>query len=78
MLTGVAGLILLMRLADLFWVVAPVFHPTGVHVHWMDVVAPIGIGGIWVSVFARSLKGLPLLPLHDPRLAAALAHVGEA
>jgi hypothetical protein len=37
----------------------------------MDVLAPVGIGGIWIAVFVWQLKGSPLLPLHDPRLEEA-------
>jgi hypothetical protein len=77
-LSLVAGLILCMRLVDLFWLVVPAFHPMRLHVHWMDGVAPIGIGGIWLAVFMRNLKGKPLVPLHDPRLVAAAEHSGAA
>ncbi len=72
MLSALATGIILMRLVDLFWVVTPVFHPDGFGLHWMDLVAPIGVGGIWMWMFVRQLKGRPLLPLHDPRLARAL------
>ena len=57
----IAGAILLVRLADLWWIVTPTFHP-GVRLHWMDVLAPVGIGGIWVAIFLRQLKGRPLVP----------------
>jgi hypothetical protein len=32
------------------------------------------IGVIWVSVFFRELKKMPLLPLHDPRFEGELQH----
>jgi hypothetical protein len=67
-----------MRMVDLFWLVVPAFHPMRLSVHWMDGVAPIGIGGIWLAVFAWHLKGKPLVPLHDPRLEAAAEHAGAA
>ncbi len=74
MLFVVAAAIVMMRLVDLFWLVAPPFHPSGLRVHWMDLLAPIGVGGIWMGVFVRQLKGRPLLPLHDPYLGEALHH----
>ncbi len=74
MLFAVAMTIVVMRLVDLFWLVAPAFHPSGVRVHWMDLVAPIGVGGIWMGVFARQLKGRPLLPPHDPYVKEAFHH----
>lgn len=73
-LAGVAAMILVMRLVDLFWLVAPAFHRGGLYVHWLDLAAPIGIGGIWMAVFAGLLKERPLLPLHDPRLQRATHH----
>jgi hypothetical protein len=53
---------------DIFWIVAPGFGRPGFTVHWMDVVAPIGIGGIWVGSFIRQLKGRSLVPVHDSRV----------
>jgi hypothetical protein len=76
LLAGVAGLVLLMRLVDLFWIVAPKadktqFEPAGL---WLYFVAPIGLGGIWLWYFATQLKQRPLLPLNDPYLEDALEH----
>lgn len=76
LLSVVAAGILVMRLVDYFWLVAPTFHPAALRVHWMDLVAPVGIGGIWLTVFLGRLKGRSLVPLHDPRLAAGLEHAG--
>jgi len=68
-LCGVALGLLLMRLVDLFFIVTPALHPGAVSIHWMDVLAPIGIGGIWLWVFLGRLRGKALVPLHDPRFA---------
>lgn len=48
-LAAAAVLVLLMRLADTFWWVAPAFYPDGLRVHWVDLAAPAAIGGLWVS-----------------------------
>ncbi len=72
----VGMLILLMRMVDLFWLVAPAFHPQGLRIHWMDAVAPIGLGGLWISAFVWGLKRHPLVPLHDPRMAPSMEHAG--
>lgn len=74
MLAVVAFSLLLMSLVDLFWLVAPAFEQSEPRLHWMDVLAPIGIGGVWVAAFLWQLKGRPLLPLHDPRFEGALGH----
>jgi hypothetical protein len=68
-LVKVAGFVLLMRLVDLFWQVAPAFYEEQLTIHWLDIAAPVAIGGIWLWFFARQLKDKPLLPLHDPNLA---------
>ncbi len=70
-LAGVGILILFMRLLDLLWLVEPSYHPSGLFLHWMDVVAPIGLGGIWIAAFLRRLKGKSLLPVRDLRYAGA-------
>jgi hypothetical protein len=74
LLTGLAVFMICMRLVDLFWLVVPAFHQTGLHLHWLDLAAPIAIGGIWLAVFAWLLAGKPLLPLHDPALQEILHH----
>jgi hypothetical protein len=66
-LVAVAVGMLAMRLLDLFWLVTPAFHPGGVRVHWLDPVAFLAVGGLWIGTFVWQLKRRPLLPLHDPR-----------
>jgi len=68
-----AGLILLMRLIDLFWMVAPEFSPERFHLSWMDVVAPIGMGGLWLAMFAWQLSKRQLMPINDPQYDELLA-----
>jgi hypothetical protein len=77
-LLGVAGLILFMRLVDLFWLTRPAFaQEGGFHLHWMDLLAPVGIGGVWLSHFFRQLGKRPLLPVNDPEMQEALAHAAH-
>jgi hypothetical protein len=40
----------------------------------MDVLIPVGIGGVWLSYYARQLRQLPLLPVGDRTLAKAIEH----
>jgi hypothetical protein len=74
-LATVAGIIIVLRLVDIFWIVIPMFQQAhqaprhqNVLPHWLDFVAPIGIGGIFVFLFIMQLRRRPLVPLHDPRL----------
>jgi hypothetical protein len=58
----VAGAVVCMRFIDLFWMIVPEFTSEGPRVHWMDVAAPIGLGGIWLAAFLWQLGRQPLLP----------------
>jgi hypothetical protein len=62
---------------DIFWLVEPNFqdvnHPVFT-VSWLDFVAPIGFGGLWLAMFFHTLPTRPLLPLGYPDLQKALNH----
>ena len=71
----VAMVILLSRLLDLFWLIAPEFHTQGIVVSWLDVVLPLALGAIWLGAFVRQLRGRPILPVHDPQFDEALGRI---
>jgi hypothetical protein len=50
-LAAVAAFILLMRLVDYVWLYEPAFNPGRIVVHWLDIAAPLGIGGLWLALF---------------------------
>ncbi len=77
-LAVVAGAILFMHWLDTLWMVAPSFYPARFHLHWLDVAAPVGIGGLWLAAFIGYLKARSLLPLHDPRFTELLEQAQEA
>lgn len=61
----VAALILVMRMIDLIWMLAPSFRD-----HrwiWMDVIALLGFGGLWLALFTWQLSKRPLIPINDPQ-----------
>jgi hypothetical protein len=55
------------RLIDYFWLIRPAFSPEAFSFHWMDIVAPLALGGIWIGVMIGQLQGAPLMALNDPR-----------
>lgn len=73
-LAVVAIILLCMRFIDLFWLVGPAFHPAVVPLPWMELLATIGLGGIWLSVYMSQLKRQPLLPVNEPALLGVLEH----
>ena len=71
-LAMLAGFLLVMRLVDLFWMIEPEFNRAHFHLSWMDVMAPLGIGGLWLAMFSWQLQQRPLVPLNDPQLESVL------
>jgi hypothetical protein len=84
LLGGVALLVIVMRVVDLFWTVAPSVKAAEGHGaeaaqgagailgYVLCFVLPIGIGGLWLWYFLGELRKRPLLPLGDEGLEAAL------
>jgi hypothetical protein len=74
LLARVAWFIIAMRLVDLIWIVAPNFNHEPFPVSIANVFLPIGLGGIWLYLFAGQLRRYPLLPFNDPNFKEMLAH----
>ena len=55
-LSLVALLLLVAQLGYVYWLIAPAFNPSGATVGWLELILPIGIGGIWVAAFAARLQ----------------------
>jgi hypothetical protein len=73
-LTTIAAFVFVMQLLAIFWLIMPAFYPQGFHLHWLDLVTPVAIGGLWLAFFVWQLKKKSLLPLHDPRFQEVPAH----
>jgi hypothetical protein len=76
-LAFVAGLVLVMRWVDFYWLVAPAWSHGKVSFHWQDPVAFLAVGGAWAATFAWQLGCRPLLPLGDPVLPEAIREEEE-
>ena len=87
----VALWLLFVRYADLFMMITPEFaaeggnlhahvgegeHVSHFFIHWMDVAASVGIGGLWLWMFFTELGRRPLMPVGDPYLREALQSTG--
>jgi hypothetical protein len=73
----VTALVLVMRLVDMYWMVLPAFGGGNVHLTWMNILLPCGLGGIWLAYFGWQLQQMPILPLHDLRMEGVAEHVVE-
>jgi hypothetical protein len=72
-LARVAGMMLVVRWLDIYWLAAPAFSEH-VSLHPLDVTTPIALFGLWFFVFTRELKTRSLLPSREPHLKEALGH----
>lgn len=78
-LVMVALLVILMRVVDMIYLVAPAEAQEGgdPHINPLLFLAmfgmTVGLGGIWLWYFAAQLRSRPLLPLQAPDLANAIA-----
>ncbi len=69
--------ILVVRLVDLFWLIAPEFHQHGISVSWLDIVLPLTLASLWLACFIWQLRGRAILPVHDPEFDEALGRIIE-
>jgi hypothetical protein len=81
-LAMVAGLMLVMQLVDLYWLIAPDLLTQGhghapLRLHWMDLAATVGLGGLWLFLFARQVRTRPVLPLGEPAVRALVGGRAE-
>ena len=71
-LCWVAGWILFMQMLDMYIIVLPALHGTGVHVSIWDLLSLIAIGATLGFVYLRIVPRTALFPVRDPRLIESL------
>ncbi len=67
------------EIIDLLWMLVPAFTKETFHLSWMDLVAPIAVGGVWLAYFTSQLSKRSLIPINDPQYESVLeqAHAGH-
>jgi hypothetical protein len=88
-LVVIAAWLLFARYADLFMMITPEFassgenlhmltgeHESHFFIHWLDLAAPLAIGGLWLWMFFGELRKGPMLAVGDPYLRESLASGG--
>lgn len=63
-LVKVAGFIFLVRTLDLWFYIGPAIHRDGFYLPILEILAWIGVGGIWLAAFCKRLPQAPLVPRH--------------
>ena len=71
----VAGWIVCMQMLDMYLVVLPSLHGTGVHISIWDLLSVIAIGATLGFVYLRLVPRTALFPVRDPRLIESLKTV---
>ncbi len=61
-----------MQLLDMYIVILPALHGTGVHLSIWDFVPVVGMGATLAFVFLRIVRRPSLFPVRDPRLIESL------
>jgi hypothetical protein len=71
-LSMLALVLLLVRFVDYYWLLAPAFRHGEFAPSWLDLAAPLALGGLWLGLFVRNLRGRPLVSLQDAKLLGRL------
>jgi len=74
--------ILIMRLVDMYYQIGAAPRITAGYedvsllqaFSWMDIAAPIAIGGLWLWWFIGQLMKRPIVPIQDPFFESAVSH----
>jgi len=73
----VSAWILIMHAYDLYWQIMPVLHQDTVHLHWLDIAAPVFMFGILLAATGWGFLKLPLIPIRDARLNETIRYENE-
>jgi hypothetical protein len=68
----VAGWIVFMQMLDMYIIILPALHGTGVHVSIWDLLSLVAIGATLGFVYLRVVPRTSLFPVRDPRLIESL------
>lgn len=71
-LSCIAGWIVLMQALDMYIIVLPALHGTGIHLSILDFLPLLGIGGVLAFLYLRIIGRTSLFPVRDPRLIESL------
>lgn len=75
-LVPLALLLMFLRLVDIYWYTIPNFKNVAYFSIWY-VIAPIGLGGLWLAYFFYNLRQRPLMPAYDPQMPLFLNQHGH-
>jgi len=71
----VGVLLLVTHVLDIYWLVLPSLHPTGISFSWLDVSTLLMVGGFATAFSSWRARGVRAVPIGDPYLAPAMRYV---
>lgn len=74
MVVAVSIWMLVMHFADIYWLVMPTRYEHGPHFTLVDLFCFLGIGGLFIALFAAVARRKALVPVRDPRLPESLSY----
>lgn len=74
-LGAIGAWLVVMHVLDVYWLVLPAFHTTGIHISWIDGAALLMIGGLATAGAAWRATGHVSLPMNDPYLPQSVRYV---
>ncbi len=69
--------VLVTHWVDIYWNAAPLLHPQGISLSWMDLTLFVSLGAFFVLFFWRHFSAHPLLPVGDPHLQKSINFVNS-
>jgi hypothetical protein len=73
-LAAVGVWIFVLHILESWWIVLPALHPDGPWLHWTDLTALLGVGGLAVAFPLWRLRGGYPVPIRDPYLPHSLRY----
>ncbi len=77
LLAAIAAMLVATRYVEVYWLVMPAFSPVFT-IGILDVLAVLGMGGVWLAIFQIELAKAPLVATTDPALGDMLSAAPEA
>jgi hypothetical protein len=74
-LGAIGAWLVIMHVIDVYWLVLPAFHTTGIHVSWIDAAALLMVCGFATAGAAWRATGHVALPINDPYLPQSVRYV---
>lgn len=67
-------LLLVMHVLDVYWLVLPALHPSGISISWLDLAGLLMVAGFVTAFALRRARSVRVLPINDPYLVTSMRY----